>query len=847
METPSPVDEAPFRSSRSLKIQAQRKFAQGYGPAAFFQTQLKNPSATEYPTTIQTPLKDVPDFDIDSLPSTEDFLDFLCYRETNLYKPKNDVFLKLKPLSSWDTPGSDDRTKDESDEAEDEPLIKLKHDKKVTNVFECLSSVSSSEESLASLKKDPPFEEEVKPKKRFPMLRPIAVGTPLIKNVKTKLQLQQAESETACRTLRSGKVTEVGEPSTLDPKSKTQLSKTVSLVQDLKQKKKVQLKTRTRSQPVEKTAISLSPLSEVEDKPLRTRANASRRMSEEIPLEILKRIKVDEVDGPVSCFRNTRSTTTTIEPAKTRRGSLSHPSTVKLGKAELSVKKNTAKKVRNKTRSSTYFERLKEDGFISGDSLNIYDNCTDFLPDDIIDAPVLKPTEEEFSNPFRYIEKISKKAEKFGICKIIPPTSFKSSCILNEDLRFVGYKQHVHKLFDRFGPNVKEYSAIRRHLLSQGIETSQLPIIAGLELDLPMLSAAVEANGGLNKIIEEKKWAAVSDFLRAPKWAQDRSARLDELYIKYLLAYDLLSPEERNRLYEEAEAAKDKRFKKRLSNEPIEEEDDPLQEKDECTIKGRSMSLKDFKRVAKNASAQLTYDSDTCETIEGRFWRLVETQLQHTCVLIGSVDAGDTGCGFPSSKSPLAKHPWNPKVLTNSSESVLRSMSRIIGVTAPILHFGMVFSACCWFRDPHGLPWIEFMHSGSPRVWYGLSVDQEPAFRSAVQKLWPGFIQNKRVWLPSDAVMISPRALHEKGIRLSRTVQNPGEFIVVFPRAFTNSISTGYSVSESAYFAPIAWLKTAPQIFADARESCEPTMFSLDRLLVSMVQDSKVSGEMLKE
>ena len=63
-----------------------------------------------------------------------------CFRfsETNLYKPKNDVFLKLKPLSSWDTPGSDDRTKDESDEAEDEPLIKLKHDKKVTNVFECL-------------------------------------------------------------------------------------------------------------------------------------------------------------------------------------------------------------------------------------------------------------------------------------------------------------------------------------------------------------------------------------------------------------------------------------------------------------------------------------------------------------------------------------------------------------------------------------------------------------------------------------------------------------------------------------------------------------------------------------
>ena len=62
-------------------------------------------------------------------------------------------------------------------------------------------------------------------------------------------------------------------------------------------------------------------------------------------------------------------------------------------------------------------------------------------------------------------------------------------------------------------------------------------------------------------------------------------------------------------------------------------------------------------------------------------------------------------------------------------------------------------------------------------------------------------------------MQVPPEVLREKGVSLYRTVQNPGEFLVVFPKAFTSAICTGYVVSESVCFAPVEWLDTAPQTF----------------------------------
>lgn len=69
---------------------------------------------------------------------------------------------------------------------------------------------------------------------------------------------------------------------------------------------------------------------------------------------------------------------------------------------------------------------------------------------------------------------------------------------------------------------------------------------------------------------------------------------------------------------------------------------------------------------------------------------------------------------------------------------------------------------------------------------------QEPILRKAMTKIVPDLVKgDKSVWLPSDTVMVPPTMLAEEGVSLSRTVQKSGQFVVVWPQAFTSSFSTG--------------------------------------------------------
>lgn len=268
------------------------------------------------------------------------------------------------------------------------------------------------------------------------------------------------------------------------------------------------------------------------------------------------------------------------------------------------------------------------------------------------------------------------------------------------------------------------------------------------------------------------------------------------------------------------------------------------------------MPLNAFYRIARNTQRMWFGENHrgneaegaSADDVESAFWKHVAERKRHVCVHAASIDSSGRGFGFSVAKnSPFARHSWNLKVLTNNAGSVLRALGPLMGVTVPTLHVGMLFSACCWYRDPHGLPWIEYLHTGAKKIWYGIPDEHNNNFREALSKMVPRYCKNKTIWLPSDTAMVPPELLVSNGVPLCKTVQEPGQFIIVFPKAFTSSICTGYVVSESVYFAQPSWLETAEQVFKDIQDSCEPSIFSFERLLFNIINDTRSHIDILKQ
>lgn len=512
------------------------------------------------------------------------------------------------------------------------------------------------------------------------------------------------------------------------------------------------------------------------------------------------------------------------------------------------------------------------------------------------EIPVLRPSAKEFHDPLIYIESVRAQVEKYGMCRVIPPPDWRPECKLNDEMRFVTQIQHIHKLGRRWGPNVQRLACIKKHLRSQGITMDELPLIGGCELDLACFFRLINEMGGMQQVTDLKKWNKLADMLRIPKTAQDRLAKLQEAYCQYLLSYDSLSPEEHRRLEKEVLMEKEilekrkgpleghtendhhkfhslPRFEpknglihgvtprngfrsklKEVGRAPLktgrrrlfaqekevvkEEEEDKgvLDDFYKCIYKGRSVSLTTFYRTARNIMNMCFSKEPAPAEIEQEYWRLVEEKDCHVAVHCGKVDTNTHGSGFPVGKSePFSRHGWNLTVLPNNTGSILRHLGAVPGVTIPWLNIGMVFSTSCWSRDQNHLPYIDYLHTGADCIWYCIPAEEENKLEDVVHTLLQGNGTPGLQMLESN-VMISPEVLCKEGIKVHRTVQQSGQFVVCFPGSFVSKVCCGYNVSETVHFATTQWTSMGFETAKEMKRRHIAKPFSMEKLLYQIAQ-----------
>eukprot|EP00850_Spirogloea_muscicola_P011668 SM000073S21444 [mRNA] locus=s73:333233:334759:+ [translate_table: standard] len=164
-------------------------------------------------------------------------------------------------------------------------------------------------------------------------------------------------------------------------------------------------------------------------------------------------------------------------------------------------------------------------------------------------APVFYPTPEQFQQPLEYIASIRARAERFGMCRIVPPPGWRPPFALDaERFAFRTKVQAMHQLQQRPAGRDPETWRLEycRFLQREGL--LPLParpmVLAGGELDLCRLFHLVRRHGGYAAVTEGRRWAELLRLLRPERAASSVAlggapSLLRQLYARHLLAYEL--------------------------------------------------------------------------------------------------------------------------------------------------------------------------------------------------------------------------------------------------------------------------------------------------------------------
>ncbi|KAF3771344.1 hypothetical protein M406DRAFT_272779 [Cryphonectria parasitica EP155] len=196
---------------------------------------------------------------------------------------------------------------------------------------------------------------------------------------------------------------------------------------------------------------------------------------------------------------------------------------------------------------------------------------------DLEEAPVYQPTEEEWKDPIEYIRKITPDAEKFGICKVIPPDSWDPDFAIDTEVsnyarpflpflpkfHFRTRKQDLNSVEGSESPfspirrnpsaaaakrsepaigsraNITYVDALLKFHKQNGNQLTRMPYVDKRPLDLYRLKKAVESRGGFDKVCRTKKWAEIGrDLGYSGKIMSSLSTSLKNSYQKWLCPYE---------------------------------------------------------------------------------------------------------------------------------------------------------------------------------------------------------------------------------------------------------------------------------------------------------------------
>ncbi|VVB02673.1 unnamed protein product [Arabis nemorensis] len=254
------------------------------------------------------------------------------------------------------------------------------------------------------------------------------------------------------------------------------------------------------------------------------------------------------------------------------------------------------------------------------------------------------------------------------------------------------------------------------------------------------------------------------------------------------------------------------------------------------SYKKRHFSIKDEVLGSKNSSPSPKPKEPTTGDIEKEYRQLVESPLVEIGVLYGNdLDTRTFGSGFPSpgpsESSKYRTSGWNLNNTAKLPDSLL-SFEDCESICVPRLSVGMCLSSQLWKSEKERLYSLCYLHVGAPRVWYSVAGCHRSKFKAAMQRLLPEMSGEQLKMGHDPVMMMSPYVLSMEGIPVTRCVQNPGQYVIMFPGSYYSAVDCGFNCLEKANFAPLDWLPHGDISVQQNQEKSRKSLISYDKLLL---------------
>ncbi|KAJ6703596.1 LYSINE-SPECIFIC DEMETHYLASE [Salix viminalis] len=238
-------------------------------------------------------------------------------------------------------------------------------------------------------------------------------------------------------------------------------------------------------------------------------------------------------------------------------------------------------------------------------------------------------------------------------------------------------------------------------------------------------------------------------------------------------------------------------------------------------VPGKRFTVEAFRRLADRAKRRWFGSGSTSRVqMEKKFWEIVEGSAGDVEVMYGSdLDTSVYGSGFPRANDQRPESveanlwdeycgsPWNLNNLPKLKGSMLQAVHHnITGVMVPWLYVGMLFSSFCWHFEDHCFYSMNYLHWGEPKCWYSVPGSEAGAFEKVMRSSLPDLFDAQPDLLFQLVTMLNPSVLQDNRVPVYTVLQEPGNFVITFPRSYHGGFNFGLNCAEAVNFAPADWL-----------------------------------------